>query len=96
MGLASKLPFGDSGFFGQARAGFHKWDVEFEVAGSFVNIPGVTQTLSAASNDGTDPYYGVALGYDFTSQFGVSLNLDQYDTDDGEIDRFSVGGEFRF
>jgi len=29
VGLAARVPFGDSGFFGQARAGMHRWDIGF-------------------------------------------------------------------
>jgi hypothetical protein len=29
LGLAGRVPFGDSGFFGQARLGFHRWDAGF-------------------------------------------------------------------
>jgi OmpA-OmpF porin, OOP family len=83
-GVAAKIPFGESGFFGQARLGYHWWDIDTR----FVNGRG--------SIDGSDPYYGVGVGYDFNPQFGVSLNFDRYEIEDFEIDRIGLGGEFRF
>ncbi len=79
LGLAFRVPFGDSGLYGAARAGVHHWDV-----GNGVSA--------------TDPHYGVGLGYRFTERLGVSLDYDNYQTDNAilDIDQTSVGVEFDF
>lgn len=84
LGIAAKIPFADSGFFGQARVGYHWWDIDSRLG------------TVRASLDGSDPYYGVGVGYDFNPQFGLSLNFERYEIEDFEIDRIGLGGEFRF
>src|SRR5688572_15684191 len=47
------------------------------------------------------PFYGVNLGYDFSQNWGLSLNYDvrRADFDGGvdlDIDTLSIGGEYRF
>ncbi|MGQ0798620.1 MAG: porin family protein [Pseudomarimonas sp.] len=79
LGLNFRVPFGDSGVFGQARAGVHNWDVGF-----------------GGSN--TDPRYGLGVGYVINDRFDVSLDFDQYQTDNAirDLDRVSVGVDFKF
>lgn len=84
LGVAAKVPFADSGFFGQARLGVHRWDIDSRLGTTRVSL------------DGNDPYYGIGVGYDFTEQFGVTLSYDRYDVDDFDIDRIGLGGEVRF
>jgi opacity protein-like surface antigen len=86
LGLAAKLPFGRSKFFGQARAGVHRWENKFH-------------NFEAGFKDtGADAYYGLGLGYDFTDLFGVSLNYERYalsgDTV-GDVDRLMLAFEMR-
>lgn len=84
LGMAAKIPFADSGFFGQARVGIHRWDIDSRLGTTRVSV------------DGNDPYYGVGIGYDFNDQFGLTVSYDRYDVDDFDIDRIGLGGEVRF
>jgi len=84
LGVAAKVPFGESGAFGQARLGLHRWDADIQsVAFGF-------------GDQGTDLYFGVGVGYDFNEQFGFSLNFDRYKIDDLNINRTGLGAEIRF
>lgn len=84
FGLVGRMSLGDSGFFGQARIGGHDWDMHANDADFEVE------------DGGTDLYYGAAIGYEFDSRFGIALGFDRYEVGDGDIDRISLGGEFRF
>lgn len=86
LGLAAKLPFGDSNFFGQARVGAHRWENKFH---NFEN---------EAKDTGTDAYYGVGLGYQIAETFDVVLNYERYAISDdsvGDIDRVMLSFELR-
>lgn len=82
----------------QARAGwmFSKTRLEF---GAINNITGVGAYDSESSNN-SSWYGGLGVGYDFTRNFGVSLNYDYYRLGipggSGHASVLSVGGEFRF
>ena len=86
LGLAAKLPFGRSDWFGQARAGAHRWEAKL-------------QNFETSSVErGTDAYYGLGLGYDVTELFSVVLSYERYliDRDDlGDMDRVMIGFELR-
>lgn len=86
LGLAAKIPFGDSGLFGQARAGAHRWENKFH------------NFETTAKDTGVDPYYGLGLGYDFTDLFGVVLSYERYAMDHdqvGDFDRMMLSFELR-
>lgn len=83
LGLAAKLAFGRSGVFGTARAGLHRWESKRS------NLEArVTET-------GTDPYYGLGLGYDVNDYWGVTLSVDRFVLGDEDLDRVIVSLELR-
>ena len=84
VGLAAHLEFGDSGIYGQARLGGHRWDMK------------AREVTFAVRDDGTDLYYGAGVGYRFDSGLGVLLAYDRYEVGDGDLNRVSLGIDFRF
>ncbi|WP_242111678.1 porin family protein [Luteimonas aquatica] len=90
VGVALKKNFNedDIGFYLGGRAGL------------------VNAKVKIAGDDDTDlrPYVGVALGYDFTRNFGLGLNYDYtklkpelFGTDvDVKVTTLTLSGEFRF
>ena len=56
--------------------------------------------LGSDSDTSNKPYYGAGIGYDFSQQFGVSLNYDHHKgSGDGmniRANTVSVGAEMRF
>jgi len=84
IGFAAHMDFGDTGIFGQARLGGHRWDMKAQ---------DVTFSLR---DDGTGLYYGAGVGYRFDSGLGVLLAYDRYEVGDGDLNRISLGVEFRF
>lgn len=91
LGVVAKKNFGvdGNGFFVDARAGVARGEVKAEVTG-----------LGSDSASSTKPYYGVGVGYDFSSLFGMSVNFDRYqgsgDGVDITADVVSLALEARF
>lgn len=83
VGMAAKIPFGRSPLFGQARVGVHNWEAT------------VSNFETSSKLDGTDAYYGVGIGYDFSPQFGVVLSYERYATGVHDLDRVMLGFEMR-
>jgi len=83
IGLAAHLDLGDSGIYGQARLGGHRWDMTAKEA------------TFALRDDGTDLYYGAGVGYRFDSGLGVLLAYDRYEVGDGDLNRVSLSIEIR-
>ena len=67
LGLVGKKNFGadNTGFFIDGRAGVARGKIAVSATG-----------LGSDSATSTKPYFGVGVGYDFTKNFGLSLNLD--------------------
>jgi opacity protein-like surface antigen len=91
LGLVGKKNFGadGNGFFIDGRAGVTRGKIDVSVSG-----------FGSDSATSTKPYFGVGAGYDFSRNFGLSLN---YDHQKGDGDGFSVtantltlGAEYRF
>lgn len=82
--LVAHMDFGDSGAFGQARLGGHEWDMQANDADFDVQ------------DDGTDLYYGAGIGYRLDSGLRLVLGYDRYQVGDGDIDRISLGLDYRF
>lgn len=78
------LPFTDR-FSGYAKAGFHSWDAE-------VRAPGVGR----ASDDGTDPTYGLGLQYRFTDNVALRGEYSRFEMDDVDTDLAQVQVRFDF
>jgi hypothetical protein len=91
IGAVGKKSFGpdNTGFFIDGRAGVARNKTEVAVAG-----------LGSESDTKTKPYYGVGAGYDFTRNFGMSLNYDWNRAEafnlDGKVRTLTVGAEYRF
>ena len=84
IGLTAHMDFGGSGVYGQVRLGGHQWDMK------------ARNVALSAKDDGTDLYYGAGIGYRFDSGLGLVLGYDRYEVGDGDIDRVSLGVDFRF
>ena len=78
------LPFTDR-FSGYAKAGFHSWDAE-------VSAPGIGR----ASDDGTDPTYGLGLQYRFTDTFALRGEYSRFEMEDVDVDLAQVQVRFDF
>jgi len=91
IGVLARKNFGadGNGFYVQGRAGLFRAKVELSEAGT-----------GSVSDDSSDPYFGVGLGYDFNDRFGLGLNYTRYQTDFSgvEVDSntLTAGVEFRF
>jgi len=68
LGVVGKTDMGNDqkGFFVMGRAGLMRGRVDASATG-----------LGSDHGSSTKPYFGVGLGYDFSPQFGMSLNWDQ-------------------
>lgn len=66
VGLVAKQHYTptDLGFFVQLRGGIARGKLS------------VDSSLGNGSESSTKPYYGIGAGYDFSKQFGISLNYD--------------------
>jgi opacity protein-like surface antigen len=91
-------------FFGYGIGGIAKKNFGADNTGFFINgragIMRAHAEFGGYSDDETEPYLGVGLGYDFTREFGVSLNYDVVQTDfdglDTDVETLTAGVEYRF
>jgi OOP family OmpA-OmpF porin len=69
-----------------AKLGMIFWDADF-------SIPG----LGSASDDGEDFSWGVGAGWDFTENFGATLEYQGFEVEDTDtVDMFSLGLVYKF
>jgi hypothetical protein len=91
LGLVGKTDMGNdqTGFFVMGRAGIMRGKVEVSATG-----------FGSADDTSTKPYFGVGVGYDFSPQFGMSLNWDQHQGSGDDLSitarTVSLGVEARF
>lgn len=78
------LPFTEK-FSGYAKAGFHTWDVDARAYG-----------IGSASEDGTDPTYGLGLQYRFTDTVALRGEYSRFEMDDVDVDLAQVQVRFDF
>ena len=78
------LPFTDK-FSGYAKAGVHSWDADARAAG-----------VGSASDDGTDPTYGVGLQYRFTDSVALRGEYSRFELEDVDVDLAQVQVRFDF
>ena len=91
-GVVGKKNFGPdahTGFFISGRAGVVQIETKVRVDG-----------VGSAKDDSTKGYVGVGVGYDFTNNFGLSLNYDYAQADvfdvDAKLKTATFGIEYRF
>ena len=91
MGLVGKKNFGadGNGFFIDGRAGVTRGKVEGSIDG-----------FGSDSATSTKAYFGAGVGYDFSRNFGLSLNYDHHKgSGDGisiTANTLTLGAEYRF
>ncbi len=91
LGVVGKKNFGadGNGFFIDGRAGITRGKVQASVTG-----------FGSGSDTSTKPYVGAGVGYDFSRNFGLSLNYDHHKgSGDGlsvTANTLTLGAEFRF
>lgn len=86
LGFGGTVDFGESGFFGQARVGIHRWQT------------GHRNFETSFKGKGTDPFYSVGVGYDIHEWVGVILSYERFQVDSdhfGDVDRLMLGLEVR-
>ena len=66
------------------RLGFYLWEADG------------TGTLSGASDDGSDLYFGVGADFAVTKQFTVGAHFVRFDIDGDDVDVLEVRAGFRF
>jgi len=71
------------------RIGIMKWDVTASVSGASV-------ASSTASDDGTDPFYGVGYKYNFNNKYSLTVDYDSYTVSDADLNMFAVGVLYNF
>jgi outer membrane protein W len=91
LGVVGKKNFGadGNGFFIDGRAGVTRSKAEASLAG-----------LGRDSATSTKPYVGVGAGFDFSRNFGLSLNYDHLKGSSQDVDitanTLTAGAEYRF
>jgi outer membrane immunogenic protein len=73
--------FGPVGLFG--KAGYFAWDADFD------------SDFGSASEDGTDPAYGIGAKFQLGS-FALRAEYEVFDLDGTDIDFYSVGAAYTF
>lgn len=89
LGATYSLPVIDDTFFINAKIGLHRWDADMTVTSN--NAGGVS-----LSDDGTDPFYGLGLSYQFTKEIGARVEFERYEFDTEDVDYASAGLTFSF
>lgn len=100
LGVRGDMDVADNiGLF--ARAGFLDWESDADISGT-VTVDGTAYTGSASAElaDGTDPYLGVGVAYDFNENLAANLQYTRYFLDfegtDVDVDTFTVGLTYSF
>ena len=71
-----------------AKAGLYLWDGSATITG------GVTPTTQGS--DGTDPTFGIGVGWNAFNRGQIRFEAERYTLDDMDVDMFSAGFNFRF
>jgi hypothetical protein len=91
VGVVGKTDIGNdqTGFYVMGRAGIMHGKIDVSATG-----------LGSESDSSNKPYFGVGVGYDFSPQWGMSLNWDQHKGSGGDVDvtarTLALGVEARF
>ena len=71
-----------------AKAGLYLWDGSATITG------GITPTTQGS--DGTDPTFGLGVGWNAFNRGQIRFEAERYTLDDMDVDMFSAGFNFRF
>jgi OOP family OmpA-OmpF porin len=82
------LPIGER-FNVFAKYGFYQWDAE--VTASMTGLGSFS-----ASDDGTDPTYGLGFGWNVSERSNLRFEADRYELDTLDVDTYTVGYAFSF
>jgi OOP family OmpA-OmpF porin len=88
VGAVGILPIGQK-FDLFAKAGFFMWDSE-----ATVSMQGFG--TESASDDGSDPTYGLGFGWNLSERSRLRFEADRYEVEDLDIDTYLVGYAFSF
>ncbi|MGI9307456.1 MAG: porin family protein [Gammaproteobacteria bacterium] len=88
IGGRGKFPIGEV-FALTGKAGLHAWDLE-------ANASSAVFSGTIASDNGTDPYYGVGAEINFHDRIGVRAEYTRYKFDDADADVISASAVFNF
>ena len=69
------------------KAGINSWDTDNDLTDSFGAF--------SASDDGTDPYFGIGASY-ILNNVSFNASLTRFDISDTDVDVFSIGLEISF
>ncbi len=83
LGARGKFPVGQH-FFITGKTGIHFWDLKASGPGG------------SLSDDGTDPYYGLGIGFNFNERIGALAEYTRYKFDDSDADVISGNLVFNF
>lgn len=84
LAAVGTLPFTEN-FSAYAKAGLHSWDADVSAA-----------EIGRASDDGTDPTYGLGLQYRFSDAFALRGEYSRFEMDDVDVDLAQVQVRFDF
>jgi OOP family OmpA-OmpF porin len=88
------LPINEK-FDAYGKVGLYSWDATANVYGTITagtltvgstNYGSGTHSIASASDDGTDPFYGVGLKYNISDKFAVRADYSRYEVYDEDID----------
>ncbi|WP_286240447.1 outer membrane beta-barrel protein [Neptuniibacter halophilus] len=100
LGLRGNYALNDA-FTLFGRAGLLNWESDLTLAGT-ATIDGVAYTgsFSGEAADGTDPYLGLGVEYNFNENLSAKLQYNRYFLDfegeDLDVDTFTAGLSYRF
>ncbi len=84
------LPLG-KGFQLFAEYGMYMWDGTVALVSSDPLIPS-----GSASDDGTDPTYGLGVGWNFKGPGSLRFEMERYAMEEMDVDMYSLGFSFSF
>jgi hypothetical protein len=84
--VAGTLPLGN-GFSGMGRLG---------IANTRIVVGGVINTVQFTGGSRTDPTFGIGLKYDINQNFSLRADLDNFNTETGRVNVWSLGGGYKY
>ena len=84
LGVRATLPLGEH-FALTSKAGVHFWNTEVKFSGG-----------DKFDNDGTDPYFGAGIKFNFNENIGIMAEYSRYKFGNDDADIFSANVVFSF